>query len=259
MWMREPGKVVDRLDFLGTHDNCLYLVRGKEAMIIGGGMSWTAPSLERQFSTMDLEPEKLRYLVVHHSHFDHCGAVPYLKRKFPQMQVVASAHAGKMFAKEKVVNFIAQANKQMIDRLGLQGEYERLNLRFDGVQVERAVAEKDIIDLGDGVEVHFLETPGHTQCSIAAYVPKFKALFPSDAAAPPTDDANEVFYPGPQYDFSLYKESLEKLATYEIEICAFEHYGVIIGDRARKILHQGLSQTEAFKDRIVEVYRRQAI
>jgi len=256
MWMREPGKVVDGLDFLGTHDNCLYLLRGKEAMIVGGGMSWTAPALERQFLAMDLEVEKLKYLVILHSHFDHCGAVPYLKRKFPQIQVVASAHTAKVLAKEKVVSFIAGANKQVIDRLGLQGEYERLGLAFDGIQVDCVVAEETTIDLGGGIEVHFVETPGHTQCSITAHVPKLKALFPSDAVPPPTDDVAEVYYLGPQYDFAMYQRSLEKLSRFEIQICAFEHYGVVIGDQAGEILRQGMSQTGAFKGRIVELYRQ---
>ncbi len=256
MWIKEPGKVTDRLDFLGTTDNCLYMLKGKEAMIIGGGMSWVAPSLEKQFSKMELTSERIRYLVISHSHFDHCGAVPYLKRKFPHTQILASAYSERVFSKEKAVNFIAATNKHMIDRLGLQSEYERLNLRFDGIQVDRVVGENDIIDLGDGVKVHFIEVPGHTQCSIATYVPKLKALFPSDAAPPPTDDADGVFFPGPQYDFGMYKQSLERLASCEIEICAFEHYGAVIGDEARKILQDGLRQTEKFKDLIIELYQR---
>lgn len=256
MWIRAPGKVIDGLDFLGAYENCLYLLRGKEAMIVGGGMSWTAPSLEAQFSRMEFEPDQLRYLVILHSHFDHCGAVPYLKRKFPHMQVIASAYSEKVFSKEKAVNFITAANKQMIDRLGLQSEYERLNLKFDGIQVDRVVAEKDIVDLGDGIEAHFMEVPGHTQCSIAMYVPKLKALFPSDAAPAPTDDMNELYYLGPQYDFSMYKESLERLASCEIEICAFEHHGVVMGDQARKVLREGLRQTEKFKNRIIELYQQ---
>ncbi|GAI18030.1 unnamed protein product, partial [marine sediment metagenome] len=79
MWIQEPGKINDRIDFLGTRDLCLYLLKGKEAMIIGGAMSYIAPSLERQFSEMDFDLDRIRYLVIPHSHFDHCGAVPYLK------------------------------------------------------------------------------------------------------------------------------------------------------------------------------------
>jgi glyoxylase-like metal-dependent hydrolase (beta-lactamase superfamily II) len=256
MWIKEPSKVTNRLDFLGARENCLYLLKGKDMMIIGGGMSWIVPSLEAQFSEMDLEPKKLKYLVVSHSHFDHCGAVPYLKSKFPHIQILASAYAEKIFAKEKAVNFIAATNKYAIGRLGLQSEYEKLNLEFDGIHVDRIVKESDVIDIGDGIEVHFLEVPGHTQCSIAMYVPKLKALFPSDAVPPPTDDAKTVFFPGPQYNFGMYQQSMERLASLEVEILASEHYGVVTGDQARQLLQEGLRQTEKFESRITELYQQ---
>jgi glyoxylase-like metal-dependent hydrolase (beta-lactamase superfamily II) len=256
MWIREPGKISDRLDFLGTSENCLYLLRGRDMMIIGGGMSWIAPSLEAQFSKMDFEPQKLKYLVVSHSHFDHCGAVPYLKRKFPHVQILASAYSKKIFATGKAVNFIATADKHVIDKLGLQSEYERLNLKFDGIHVDRVVKENDITDLGDDIEIHFMEVPGHTQCSIAAYVPKLKALFPADAVPPPTDNTEALFFPGPQYNFGMYKQSMERLANLEVEIFASEHYGVVTGDQARQILQEGLRQTERLENRIIKLYRQ---
>jgi glyoxylase-like metal-dependent hydrolase (beta-lactamase superfamily II) len=256
MWIREPGKVTDRLDFLGARENCLYLLRGNDMMIIGGGMSWIVPALEIQFSKMDFEPKKLKYLVVSHSHFDHCGAVPYVKKKFPHIQILASAYAEKIFAKEKAMNFIAVTNKYAIDRLGLQGEYESLDLKFDGIHVNRIITEKDIIDLGDGIEVHFLEVPGHTQCSIATYVPKLQALFPADAAPPPTDDGDTIFFPGPQYNFGMYKQSMERLASLEVEIFASEHYGVVTGAQAGQLLQDGLRQTERLRNSIIEMYQQ---
>jgi glyoxylase-like metal-dependent hydrolase (beta-lactamase superfamily II) len=255
MWIGEPGKVTDRIDFLGTREICLYLLKGKEAMIISGGMSYIAPSLERQFFQMDFDTRNIKYLVVPHSHFDHCGAVPYLKKKFPQVQILASAYSQEVFSKERVVNAIASANKGAIDASGLQDEYERLNLEFDGIQVDQVVAEKDIIDLGDGIEAHFIETPGHTNCSLAVYVPKLKAMFPSDSAPVPLADGSGLTVPSPQYDFLLYVESLKKLSSYEIDICAFEHHGVLFGEQARNILPQGLEQTEKFKNYVIEQYQ----
>jgi len=255
MWIGEPGKVTDRIDFLGTREICLYLLKGKEAMIIGGGMSYIAPSLERQFSQMDFDTKNIKYLVVLHSHFDHCGAVPYLKRKFPQVQILASAYSQEVFSKEKVVNAIASFNKEAADTLGSPGEYERLNLEFDGIRVDRVVADKDIIDLGDGIEAHFIEVPGHTKCSLAVYVPKLKAMFPTDAAPFPLANGSGPAFPSPQYDFLLYLESLKKLSGYEIEICAFEHNGILLGEQARNILPQGLEETGKFKNYIINQYR----
>jgi len=255
MLIQEPGKITDRIDFLGTHKNGLFLLKGEEAMIIGGGMSWTVPSLERQFSAMDFDFKKIGYLVIPHSHFDHCGAVSYLKRKFPSMQILASAYSKEVFSKEKVVNFIATANKERMEKLGLGNEYERLNLQFDGIQVDRVMAEDDIIDLGDGIQAQFIETPGHTKCSLAVYVPRLKAMFPSDSAPFPTEDGSELSPPSPQYDFSLYLESLRKLAACEVEVCSFEHHGVFVGDQAKNILQQGLERTEEFKNYVVEQYQ----
>jgi len=254
MWIQEPGKISDRIDFLGTRNLCLYLLKGEEAMIIGGGMSYIAPSLEKQFSEMDFDLNRIKYLVIPHSHFDHCGAVPYLKRKFPDAEIVASAYFKEVLSKEKVVNFIANANKELIEKSGLQDEYERLNLRFDGIQVDRVVDEKDIIDLGDGIEAHFIEVPGHSKCCIATYVPQLKAVFPSDAAPFYTDDGSELTVLANE-DFSLYVESLKRLAAHEVEICCFCHHGATVGDQAKNILQQGLEQTEKLRNYIVQQYQ----
>ena len=256
MWIREPGKITDSLYFLGTCKTCLYLLKGRKVMIIGGGMSYIAPSLERQFSGMDFDLSRIKYLVIPHSHFDHCGAVPYLKRKFPWVEIVASEYCQQVFSKEKALDFIATMEKEMIEKLGLENEYQRLNLQFDGIQVDRVAAEGDIINLGDGIETHFIAAPGHTKCSMAIYVPKLKAMFPSDSAPFPIDDGSELSYPSAQYDFSLYMESLRKLAAYRVEICAFDHHGVFVADQAKSILQQGLEQTEKFKNYIMEQYQK---
>ena len=206
MWINEPGKIVDGLDFIGEYENSLYLLRGTEAMIIGGGMSWIVPSIEKQFAAMDFDTDTLKYLVILHSHFDHCGAVPYLKRKYPNMQVLASAHSARVLTKEKVVNYIATIDKNMNDKMGLESEYEGYSLVFDGVQVDRVVTDSDVIDLGNGMKAHIIEVPGHTECSIAVYVPKLKALFTADSISTPIDAADHLYYPSPQYDFGRYKE-----------------------------------------------------
>lgn len=254
MWIQEPGRVTDRIEFIGTRKNCLYLLKGKDAMLLGGGMSWTAPSLERQFSEMHFDLNKIKYLVVPHSHFDHCGAVPCLKRKFPQAQVVASANSQKVFSKEKAVSFIATENWHMIENLGLQPEHERLLLQFDGIQVDRVVGDNDVINLGDGIEAHFIEVPGHSRCCIATYIPNLKAMFPSDAAPWPIDNGTEL-YPSANDDYYLYVESLKKLAAYEVEICGFDHHGIFIGDQAKNILQQGLEQAERVKNYLIEQYQ----
>ena len=256
MCSEPPCEILESLKLLGAWPNCLYLLKGKEAMIVGGGMSWIAPALEKQFTAMDFDFSRIRYLVITHSHFDHCGAVPYLKRKFPQAKVLASAYAQRVFSLKKAVQFIAAMNDRMLEISGAGKETGRLNLKFDGIQVDRTIADQEIVDLGNGITVRFLETPGHTQCSLAAYVPSLKILFPSDSAAFPGFDGKGAAHPSPQYDFRLYLESLKKLAALEMEILAFEHHGFLRGAEARQFLIQAAGRAEENRKFIAENIRR---
>lgn len=256
MRIAEPGEVNDSIEFLGTHEICLYLVKGEEAMIVGGGMTHVAPALEGQFSRMGENSQRIRYLVIPHSHFDHCGAVPYLKRRFPQMEILASAYAAEVFSKSKVIDFISAANRAAADAMGLGKEHQELDLEFDGIRVDRVVGDGDVVDLGHGIAVHFIEAPGHTRCSLASYVPSLKAMFPSDAAPCPLPGGKGTVMPSPQYDFPLYLASLRKLSAYDIDICAFEHFGVLVGEQAAVILHQGLQRTERLRKHIMKQYQQ---
>jgi len=251
-----PCEILESLELLGAWPNGLYLLQGNEAMIIGGGMSWVAPALEKQFSAMDFDLSRIRYLVITHSHFDHCGAVPYLKRKFPQAKILASAYAQRVFSLKKAVQFIAAMNDRMLEKTHADEEAGRLNLKFDGIQVDQTISDQDIVDLGNGITVRFLETPGHTQCSLAAYVPSLKILFPSDAAAFPSFEGRGAAHPSPQYDFRLYLGSLKKLAALEVEILAFEHHGFLRGAEARQFLIQATGQAEENRKFITENIRR---
>jgi len=217
-------------------------------------MSYVGPYLEEQLSTVPFDTADIRYLVIPHSHFDHCGAVPYLKRKLPQLEIVASAYSKEVFSKERVIDFIAGVNRQMIEKYKLLHEYKELNLRFDGIQVDRVVGDHDSIDLGEGVVANFLEAPGHSRCCIGTYVPSLKAIFPTDAAPFPMDGESALSCPSAQYDFCSYEESLQKLAGHNVELCAFDHHGVLVGDEAKNVLQRGLKEVRKLKAYIAAQY-----
>jgi glyoxylase-like metal-dependent hydrolase (beta-lactamase superfamily II) len=251
-----PVKIHEFLDLLGAWPNCLYLLKGKEAMIIGGAMSWVAPALEKQFAALDFDLSRIRYLAVTHSHFDHCGAVPYLKRKFPHGEILTSAYAERVFSLKKAVQFVAAMNDRMAEKTGAEKAGGGLDLKFDGFPVDRTIGDRDLIDLGKGITVRFLEVPGHTRCSVAAYVPSLKILFPSDSAAFPTFDGKGAALPSPQYDFRLYRESLKKLAALEAEILAFEHHGFLKGAEAKRFMEKAGARLEENRKFIIEKSRR---
>jgi 2-aminobenzoylacetyl-CoA thioesterase len=255
MLIDKPGKITEGLYLLGKQICLMYLVKGKHSMIIGGGMNWVAPLLDEQLDEVGVKADDIKYLVVPHPHFDHCGAVPYLKRKYPNMKVLATEAAKAVFSKQKVIDYMEAVNMFMIDHFGVRDQYEKLNLKIDSIKIDQTVNDSTVIGLGNGLDVHFIETPGHSPGDISVYIPGLKAIFPSDAVPCPLGDIEKLAIPSPQYDFTLYKESLRKLAAYEVDICGFDHNVAVVGRDAKQVLLNGLQTAEDYEKLIVDMYQ----
>lgn len=256
MLIELPCELAEGIYLLGEKQSLVYLVKGKEAMIIGGGMNWIAPKLEEQLVRFEIKASEIKYLVIQHSHFDHCGAAPYLKRRLPNLKILATESARQILSKSKVINYIEMVNKFIIDAYGLQEQYEKMGLKIDAIEVDETVGDATIIDLGGGREVQFIETPGHSRCAVAVYIPGSKAIFPTDAAPCPIGSIEKLARPSPQYDFTLYKQSLMKMLNYDIDICGFDHFAAVTGSDARTVLQNGLAQSIEYGERIVGLFKQ---
>ena len=248
-----PQAIHPRIEYLGKQEMCAYLLKGREYMIIEGGMSYIVPSMLQQFQEHEIDTSRITRLLLLHSHFDHCGIVPFFKRQIPQLKVVGSWRSQELCRKEKVVNFIRDRNREMIQFLKMEKEAAELNLDFDQISVDEAVGEGDVIDLGEGVQVRIIEMPGHSSCSIAAYVPFLAALFPSDAGGIP-GEGDEIF-PSGNEDFILYQKSLEKLRPLEVEILCAARNGAMVGRDARGYISRSIETAEKMRQEIIRQFR----
>ena len=253
MWIREPQKVSEEIEYLGTTDMCIYLLKGKEYMFIEGGMSYVVPILLRQLEERGIDQSKITKFLILHSHFDHCGVVPFFKRRFPQIEVLASARTKEIFGKEKAIHFIRERNRAMIEYYGIQREAAELNLDFDAIPVDRVVREGDSIDLGNGFTIEFIEVPGHSSCSIAAYVGKIKALFASDAAGVPNEKG--IIYPIGNENFIQFQQSLAKLSEYHVEILCAARNGVFLGEEGREFISKTMQAADQLRQEVIRRFR----
>ena len=240
-----PHTIHPRIEYLGRQEMNVYLLKGKEYMFIEGGMSYIIPDLLRQFQERRIDISRITRLLVLHSHFDHCGIAPFFQRKIPGLRIIGSRRSQELYGKEKVINFIRDRNREMIQRLNMEKEADELGLYFDRMAIDEAVGEGDSIDLGEGVEVRIIEMPGHSSCSIAAYVPSLKALFPSDAGGIP-GEGEEIFASGNE-DFILYQKSLEKLRPLEVEVVCLARNGAFTGPEARAYLARSIKAAEEMR------------
>jgi len=237
MIITKPGKVTDRILLLGVKESSVYILKGEdEYAFLGGGMVHIVPEIVEQLKEFKIEEEKIKRILILHSHFDHCGVVPFFKRRWPWAKVTSSQRAKELLAAPNVIETIEFMNQALFREKGREDQAKDLGLGFSGINIEEVVKDDDIISCSD-LSIKIIEVPGHSSCSIAAYVTEEKAMFASDAGGIPFGD--QIFTCA-NSNFDKYQESLKKMAGYEIEVFLAEHYGARTGKDANSFLKRSM-------------------
>jgi len=220
-------------------------------MILSGGMSYIVPDLLEQFKAFGIDEEKIKKILILHSHFDHVGIIPFLKRRHPEIEVCGSERAWELLKMEKAIVTINEFSRNVAKRMGMEEVYSEFDLEWRDDVSGRIVREGDRIDLG-GPEVTILEIPGHSSCCIAAYVPELKALFPTDGGGIPFD---ETVITSGNSNFTKYQESLERLKPLDVAYYCADHYGYVTGEEARQFIPKAIEMAQKRRAEMEEAYR----
>lgn len=261
MQIEQPGPVTDRITFLGRNESCVYLVNGiEEYAILGGSMTCTAPDVISQIRELKVAPEKITRLFIHHSHFDHVGLVPVLKKAWPWLQITATARGKELLARKDVVETIVSLNRmllpenpeaenrQVLADAGIPSLESCLDI--EAIGVDETVADGDILTCGD-LDLLVIEVPGHSSCSAAVYIPQEKALSASDAGGIPF--GGRVFAAA-NSNFDQYQESLEKMAAYPCEVHLSEHYGALTGAEGRNFMARSIEDAKGMRALVEKIW-----
>jgi len=252
MRIRKRGKVCERILFLGREESGVYLLEGNQvSMIVSGGMSYIVSDILQQFKEFNIDENRIRKLLILHSHFDHMGIVPFFKRRHPDLEVYASERGLEILQMDKATLTVNEFGRNVARRMGNEDVYSIYDLDWRNDVSGHTVREGDRIDLG-GLEVSILEIPGHSSCCIAAYVPELKALFPTDGGGIPFD--NTIISSG-NSNYTKYQQSLERLKDLEVDYYCADHYGYITGNEAREFISKSIRMAKENRARIEEVYR----
>jgi len=253
MRMQKPGFITEQILFLGSRNICMYLVMGEQYALLGGGVPWEVPRLEAQFDQYQVDRNRIRYLVISHSHHDHCGAVPYLMSKYPYIQTVASEYSAYILSRNKPVRLIKDVNRKTIEMLNCPHSFNGISLDFRPIAVSLRIGDGNQLDLGGGLSLRFYQTPGHSRCSLSVYVPELEALFPADSVPFPETRTDKLTVTA-NHDYDDYIRSLEKLKPLSTRIVGYEHGGVLTGNDAEAIIPRGLAATHQQRERIRKRY-----
>jgi glyoxylase-like metal-dependent hydrolase (beta-lactamase superfamily II) len=252
MRIRKPGKVHDRIWFLGREESGVYLLEGKDgSMIVSGGMSYIVPDLLQQFKEFGINGNRIKKLLILHSHFDHVGIVPFFKRRYPEIEVCASERGWEILQMDKAIPTINEFSRNTAQRMKKEDVYSTYDLEWRKDVSGKTLREGDRIDLG-GLEVLILEIPGHSSCCIAAYVPELKALFPTDGGGIPFD---KTIVTSGNSNYTKYQQSLERLKDFEVDYYCADHYGYVTGGEAEDFILKTIEMAKKNRVLMEQVYR----
>ena len=251
MRCQTPGKICDGLWYLGHIESGVYLLEGShETMIISGGMNYIVPAVMGQLQEFGLNEDRISSILILHAHFDHIGIVPFFRQRHPDIRVYASNRAWQIFAEPRNVLTINEFSHRITERMGMVDAGCELDWP-QGLQGE-SVSEGTTINLGN-IDVQIMETPGHSSCSITAYVPQLLALFPSDGGGIPY---KETIVAAPNSNFTQYKDSLKKMELLRVEYLCADHFGYVYGDEACSYLARSIKSSEEEYARLLTIYHR---
>jgi glyoxylase-like metal-dependent hydrolase (beta-lactamase superfamily II) len=236
-------KLSENVMVLGNGYFNFYLAGKEKAALLECGTRAGAAIFKEQWSQLQDKPE-VKYIVILHSHFDHSCGVPILKEIFPEAQVLASATAQKLLSKERIVKDLYR-NDAIVSESYIKNGFLKEKpdtSELDNIPVDRTVGEGDIVGLGQGLQLKILDAPGHSVCSIAAYLETDQAMFLSDAAGYRSSESeiSPVFFQG----YDNYMNTLNKLMSYPAKILGVAHGDIPLGDEVDKFYQQTIQAAE---------------
>ncbi|MHA1579781.1 MAG: MBL fold metallo-hydrolase [Candidatus Freyarchaeota archaeon] len=176
----EPGKINENtylidVNMLGMEKiTSVYVVKSEKSALIDGGTQTEAQHIVKSLKDFGLLP--VDYIIISHAHWDHYQAVPAILEEMAGKEVEILAHSD-------AIPILEDPSKLSYDF----GVGELLP-----VKGAKPIKEGDVVDLGGGVELEVIETPGHTPDSISLLDKSTKNIFVSDAAVDKTDSTTFV-------------------------------------------------------------------
>ena len=253
--MIPPVPLTEKITLLGSQFFNLYLVKGETYALIEGGVSGVTHDVLTQLNQINVSPEAISHLVILHSHFDHLMVFLTLKQRYPWLKIVSSPLNQTVFSNERILAKIFDADRKITLGMLGQGLISEAPEFHPGTSlpIDLPMNGNSILDLGKGVTLTFVDTPGHSPDCLAAYDDRQEILFCSDAAGfylPP-----DVFRPNYWYSLEESDKSFDRMKRIDPNILCRGHYGAIVGrESVRRNLqtaHQSMRDFRTFvMDRI---------
>jgi glyoxylase-like metal-dependent hydrolase (beta-lactamase superfamily II) len=204
-----------------------YVVRGDsdQVALIETGTSLTAPLTLAGLAQLNIAREAVRSIICTHIHMDHAGGAEPLAEALPNADVyINSATAGFLVEPGKLIPSTRRAVGEAL--WPLQGTIQPLPPK------RLRPAETLELDLGRGVTLRAIASPGHSADHIAFFAEQNGALFAGDAcgiAMPRWGLDPRPVTPPPGFDLDAQLATYDRLSSLPIAHLLVTHCGPVAG------------------------------
>ena len=228
-----------------------YIIKGRQRhLMIDAGMNLIGPAYIASLEKIFGDKNALDYVFATHSHFDHVGSIPYLKRNLPDLQAGAFERVGTLMKKKSVLDLMTSLSELQ------RGFYQNIvgdeDVRIEPVNFEFNLKEGDQFDLG-GLTCEVYEVPGHTGDSLAFFIPEIRALFAGEACGLPEGDKDSHAKAEFLSSYDDYVSSLDKLIRLQPKLIGMAHLWVFTDDDATDFLQRSREATPRYR-KLIETY-----
>lgn len=206
------------------HMVMLYVLRGSKLALVDTGVA-TSPldDIRPTLKGLGLDLSDVQYILNTHGHLDHAGGNYSFKQQAPGAQIHLHAD-DRPFAESHeyhrtfMTEFLRHLGRE--DQVPVRASYVLKMIGEGDAGVDRLLADGDRVDLGDGLELSVVHTPGHTPGSVCFFWEREKLLLTGDAVQARGSRAGGW----PLYfHASNYRRSLERIREVPAETLCLGH------------------------------------
>jgi glyoxylase-like metal-dependent hydrolase (beta-lactamase superfamily II) len=203
-----------------------YLWRDDDSItLIDTGEAGSGTAIAADLKQIGLAPENLDRVVLTHFHDDHAGSAAEVA-SWGDVQIIAHALDAPVIRGDRpgptpnFTDFERQLHAQVAAGLP----------PAPPVRVDDEVRDGDVLDFGGGGQV--IATPGHTDGSIALYLPDHGVLVTGDIAA---EYNGQVMLGVFNLDRAVAAESFRRLAELDVDVACFGHGEPVVGGASARL------------------------
>ena len=188
------------------------------------GMAYSA---EETISNIkkELDGENLDYILVSHTHYDHIGALPYIKKAFPGVRTVGSAYGQYVLTRPGALKVIKSLGESAAAQYGTGNE----DITTDGMGIDIVLADGEKLDIGMSADgpayITALETKGHTDCAMTYVIEPCGIMLACESTGICVGPMKMDVAILKSFDDSI--ASLEKCRNYGAKRIISPHYGIV--------------------------------